>query len=73
MKLLSSALTLIFLFSCVSMGVVLADKGALMSCGGIIGWAFASVLCFLVIAICCTPVLLVLAVMDMMFRRITGK
>jgi hypothetical protein len=70
MKLVSSALTFIFLFSCIAMGAVLAEKGALLSCGGLFSWAIASVLCFLVITICCLPVLLLVGTFGYIVSKI---
>ena len=70
MKLVSTALTLIFLFSFFAMGVVLAEKGALLSCSGLFSWAIASVLCFLVITICSLPALLLVGTFGYIVSKI---
>jgi hypothetical protein len=70
MKLLGTALTGIFFVSLIGMGVVLADKGALFSCGGIIAWLLASIICFLTVSIICTPLLLLLGLFDVIIKRV---
>lgn len=73
MKLLSTALTGILLFSGLVAGIALASKDALLSCGGIIGWVLATIVCFFALCIAFTPVLLVLALIDMGLRRLLNR
>jgi hypothetical protein len=69
MKLLGCALNGLLVFSIVSSGVVLYDKGSLNSVGGFVTWAFLSLVVFVVFAMLMSPILLIITLIG----KLIGK
>jgi hypothetical protein len=69
MKLLGCALNGLLIFSIVSSGIVLYDKGSLNSVGGFVTWAFLSLVVFVVFALLMSPILLIITLIG----KLIGK
>lgn len=71
MKLVSVALTIIFLFSMFSVGVGLAEQGILFSVRGVFSCLFFGFLVFLLTAFVLSPALFVLGIIGRVFEKAT--
>jgi len=68
MMIVAAILKGLLLLSLIATAIVLGSKGVLFSCGGIIGWAFVSVLLWIVLSLIFSPILIIIAFIGAAFR-----